>query len=154
MERSNIDVFPQADSLERIFKIINIAEPLDLLNEGNMGIILGDITGRQVRYYIHASQFLGILDKQKKFTSFGEQLRKCNLFEQRILVVQKIMTHPVFSEVYFTELILGVKLDKSEVASIMRKHINLSSDVMYNRRAQTVMSWISWVNTNDELHTN
>ena len=91
MEKSNIDVFPQADSLERIFKIIDISDPMDLLNEGNMGIVLGDITGRQVRYYIHASQYLGILDKHKQFTSFGEQLRKSNLFDRRILLVQKIM---------------------------------------------------------------
>ena len=68
MEKSNVDVFPQADNIDRIFKIINIENEEDLLNGNNMSIILGDITGRQVQYYINASQYLGILDKSKRFT--------------------------------------------------------------------------------------
>ena len=154
MEKSNsMDSFPQADNIEKIFKIINVLNPEDLQNEKAMTVVLGDVTGRQVRYYIHAAQYLGLLGKDKRLTLYGEQVRRGNLFEQRIMIAQRIMTFPVFSELYFTELILGVKLEKSEVVQLMRKHIQLSSDVMYRRRAQTVMRWIEWLHAIDELHT-
>lgn len=154
MEKSNMDSFPQADNIEKIFKIINMSNPDDLLNESAMSVVLGDISGRQVRYYVHAAQYLGVLDKAKKFTAEGEKLRKSNLFEQRISIAQRIMVFPAFSEVYFTELILGVKLEKNEVVMVMKKHIQLSSEVMYRRRAQTIMRWIEWIHSIDELHTN
>ena len=153
MEKSNVDVFPQADNIDRIFKIINIENEEDLLNGNNMSIILGDITGRQVQYYINASQYLGILDKSKRFTDFGREIRKSNLFEQKIKLAQKIMSFFVFSEVYFTEIILGVKLELQEIIQIMKKHVYFSSEAMYRRRAQTVRSWISWIHSNDELHS-
>ena len=118
-----------------------------------MTIVLGDISARQVRYYVYAAQYLGLLAKNKNFTPLGIQIRNSNLFEQRIMLAQKIMMFPVFSEVYFTELVLGVKLEKPEVVEIMKKHIHLSTDLMYRRRSQTVMRWIEWINSIDELHS-
>lgn len=153
MVKNNVDAFPQADNIDRIFKIINIGNEDDLLSVKNMSVILGDVTGRQVQYYINASQYLGILDKSKRFTEFGREIRNGNLFEQKIKIAQKIMSFLVFSEVYFTEIILGVKLEIQEVIQIMKKHVYFSSETMYRRRAQTVRSWISWIHSNDELHS-
>lgn len=150
----NNDNFPQADNIERIFQIISITDVNDLKNEAAMTVILNDISGRQVRYYINAAQFLGVLDKDKCFTQFGNELRNCNLFEQKIKIAQKIMAEPTFSEVYFTELILGAKLEKDEVVAIMKKNIVLCSDSLYRRRAQTVMRWVEWINSIDEYHVN
>ena len=148
------DNFPQADNIERIFQIINITEDNDLKSEAAMTVILNDISGRQVRYYINAAQFLGILDKDKSFTKFGNELRSSNLFEQKIKVAQRIMAEPTFSEVYFTELVLGSKLEKEEVVAIMKKNVVLCSDSLYRRRAQTVMRWVEWINSIDEYHMN
>ena len=151
MDKSND--FPQADNIERVFSIININDPSDLKNESSMAIILNDISGRQVRYYLNAARFLDVVDSNKLFTEFGNELRNCNIFEQKIKIAQKIMSIQIFSEVYFTELVMGAKLEKEEVIEIMKKHIILSSEVLYRRRAQTVMGWIKWINSIDAYHS-
>lgn len=142
--------FPQADDMSKIFKIINIDNSDDLKNTASMQIVLGDISSRQVQYYLDAAAFLSIIDEKKEFTSFGINLRKLNTYEQKILVAQKIVSNDVFGEVYFSELILGVKLEKEEIVSLMKNKVKFNSNEIYNRRAQTVLKWVEWINLNDE----
>ena len=150
MEESRRIPFPQADDVSKIFKIINVTETSDLKNVKNMQIILGDITSRQVQYYLTAAQFLGILNLKKEFTKIGLKIRSSNNYEQKIHVAKLIVSNEVFADVYFSEVILGVKLNREEISTIMRKYNLFNSEQMYHRRAQTVLKWIEWINNNDE----
>ena len=116
-----------------------------------MRIILGDITERQVQYYLNAAMFLEIIDYNRCFTEFGEMLREQNYVNQKIHLAQKIISDRTFGEVYFTEHMLGIRLSKEEIVDIMKKNIVINSQDVFLRRAQTVLKWIEWVNSNDEL---
>lgn len=150
MEKNRQIPFPQADDLSKIFKIINITNPDDLKKTNSMQIILGDISSRQVQYYLNATAFLSIINSSKEFTDFGLELRKSNIYNQKILISQKIIANDIFGEVYFSEIILGIKLEKDEIINLMKRKIKFNSDEIYNRRAQTVLKWVEWINSNDE----
>lgn len=138
--------FPQADDINKVLKIININNPEDLKNVVAMQIILGDITSRQVQYYLNAVAYLDILDEKKEFTSYGVKVRTMNQYEQKISLCQKIAGKEVFGEVYFSEKVLDVKYTCEEIIDVMKKYVSFQSDAIYNRRAQTVYKWVEWMN--------
>ena len=51
----------------------------------------------------------------------------------------------VFGTVYFSEKKYGYKFDIEEIIAVMRLYCDLSEPV-YRRRAQTVSSWLKWIN--------
>ncbi|HCI5691548.1 TPA: hypothetical protein NPO35_004852 [Klebsiella variicola subsp. variicola] len=60
---------PQADTLDRVFNIVEVkwrGEPCSELNTG--------LQERHIYYYIHAAKVLGFLDNNSKVTSVGQQL--------------------------------------------------------------------------------
>lgn len=149
MEKNKIP-FPQADDMRKIFKIISVANQDDLKNKSAMQIILGDITSRQVQYYLNATEFLGIIDSNKKFTIRGNELRQMNYYEQVIKISQIIISNEIFGEVYFSQVISGTILTREEIIPIMKKYVKFNSEEMYKRRSQTIFKWIEWINNNDE----
>jgi hypothetical protein len=140
--------FPQADDFQKVLKIINIANPDDLKQKKSMQIILGDITERQVQYYLNAVMFLGVIDLNKNFTELGIKIRKMNKFEQKIVLSQQIVSNKVFGEVYFSEKVLDIKFSKDEIVGVMKKYLKFQSEEIYYRRAQTILKWLEWVNNN------
>ena len=68
--------FPQADDIAKIKKVITVGEEAFIKDGKRMQVLLGDITDRQVQYYLSAAAFLGILNADKTFTDFGKHLRK------------------------------------------------------------------------------
>lgn len=145
--------FPQADDMAKIKKVLSVGEESFLKDVKRMQILLGDITDRQVQYYLSAAAFLGILNSDKTFTDYGRRLRNLNECEQDISLCQKIVSDEVFGEVYFSELILGITLDRDEVIAIMKKKLCFNSEEIYRRRAQTVIKWIEWIHSKDSLHS-
>ena len=111
-----------------------------------MQVILGDITPRQVQYYISAAQYLDIITIKKEFTEFGLLLRDAHETDKQILLSQRIVSKNIFGTVYFTQKVLGTKLSREEIVDIMKKENLFSSDEMYTRRSQTVLKWIEWIN--------
>lgn len=150
MEKFKNIPFPQADDFSKILKIININNPLDIKNNGIMKIILGGISDRQVQYYVTAVIFLGILDPHKNLTNLGSEIRALNEYNQKILICRLIVSNPIFGEVYFSEKILGCTLNREDIVCIMKKYLTYTSEEVYIRRAQTVIKWIEWINSNCE----
>ena len=148
MDNTKVIPFPQADDINKVLKIINISKPDDLKVSKTMQVILGDITSRQVQYYINAVAYLDILDSKKEFTPYGNKVRAMNQFEQKIALCQKISSKDVFGEVYFSEKVLDIKYTREEIIDVMKKYVTFQSDEIYNRRAQTVYKWVEWMNNN------
>lgn len=146
MEKNSVP-FPQADNIDKLLKIININSPASLSDKTRMKVILGDITERQVQYYLNAVIYLDVINSKKEFTEFGMHIRNSNSVEQMILLSQKIVSKDVFGIVYFSELISGCKLTKEEIIAIMKKYVIFNSEQLYLRRAQTVISWIEWIHS-------
>lgn len=137
--------FPQADDFKKIIKIINIDDSALLKDTSYLCAFLGDVTERQVSYYLAACDYIGIT-KKREFTSFGKQLRELSEKKQYVKLAQEIFQEDLFSEIYFIEKVYGMKLGLEEIINLMKEKVNLNTEEMYKRRAQTVSSWIDWFN--------
>ena len=138
--------FPQANDLEKVVQIINVPDEETVLNDEALGIYLDGITGRQARYYIAAAKYLGVLDSSKHFTESGKKLRSMNTYMQKVELIRLVLSDVVFGTVFITEKVLGMTLSREDVVEIIEKEYPDYCDAIYPRRAQTVMSWINWVN--------
>ena len=138
--------FPQANDLEKVVQIINVPDEDKILNDDELGAYLDGITSRQARYYIAASKYLGVLDEHKRFTEIGLKLRGMNTYMQKVELIRMVLSDIVFGTVFVTEKVLGMTLSRDDIAEIIEKEYPDYCDAIYLRRAQTVQSWISWVN--------
>lgn len=140
--------FPQADSFERI---INLCELLD-----KSELTKNDITTeygfhkRQTDYYVNAAKYLDLIKEEgdKLILSFtGEKIMQKSPTLKQLSFVKQILKHPVFHEVLKEQLKTGEVLSKCRVVEIMRKYplYNVKGENTYERRAQTVSSWIDWI---------
>lgn len=136
--------FPQADDIEKVFAILNLDNPSNLDDNEYLSVILGDLTPRQVSYYISACDFLGITNRKREYTDFGKNLRNLNNNQQIIELSKVLFSHSVFSTLFFSELKYGYKFERQEIIDIMKKYVDLNSEEIYNRRASTVSSWTHW----------
>ena len=58
-----------------------------------------------------------------------------------------VAADPIIGTVYFTERLHQMEMSVEDIVQIISKHYKLS-DAVYRRRAQTVMSWLRWLNAN------
>lgn len=146
--------FPQADDFEKIISLLNINREEDLSNNNKISALLGSITDRQVSYYVSAAEFLGLVKKEngkRNFTEKGKNLRKMNSYMQEVELASTILESPVFAKVYSLEKIVGHQ-DCYDISKVIKEKYPNYSEAIYKRRAQTVMSWLQWVESkfNDE----
>jgi hypothetical protein len=147
MGENNEFPFPQADNFDKIVSIVNIQDIDKLKDKRALGAALGDITERQVQYYISACQYLGLIDADKNFTDKGDYIRSLGESKQFVEFAKLIVSQDVFGDVYFSEKNLGCKFTREEVIEIMHdRKLGFESEEMYKRRAQTVVKWVEWVN--------
>lgn len=146
MSNKNIP-FPQADSFEKIIKILNINDEEQLKDKGYLSKLLGDVHARQVAYYLSASMYLDIVNLNKEFTEYARTLRAMSKIDQQAELALKIVSDPVFGKTFFMFRMLKDDLEIEDVIKIMKeKNIVFESKEMYKRRAQTVISWVKWIN--------
>jgi len=143
--------FPQADDFEKVISLLKIDDEEDLQSNMKISIQLGEITDRQVNYYLSAAAYLGLIEG-RKYTELGKKIREYDLIEQRIELIRLILSDEVFGTIYITEKRLGIKLSKEEIIDIMKKTVSFNSEEMFKRRAQTVASWVAWIH--NELNDN
>ncbi len=139
--------FPQADDFNKIIAIVNISKKEDLNNNELIKIILGEISDRQVNYYISAASFLGIIaiEKRKRiFTEFGIYLRQINSVLQEVELISAILSLPVFGKVFVLKKMIGEQ-NVNDIASLIKEIYPNYSDAICNRRAQTVLKWVEWI---------
>lgn len=138
--------FPQANDFEKVITILNIENAEKLVDKKYLSSLLDMVTDRQVQYYLSACAYLGLINKEKKFTKLAHELRTLNSSEQIIELARLIVSDKVFGNVYFSQKMYGMKLSTDEIVDIMKTQgVVFDSEEMYKRRAQSVSSWLAWI---------
>lgn len=137
--------FPQANDLEKVVTIMSIGDQLLIKNKVQLAHVLGVLSRRQVDYYVSACIYLGFITPSREFTPYGLRVLSLPRSEKIVEIARRIISNPVFGTVYFLQRLAGTPLEKIEVVGIMKEHVDLT-EVVYKRRAQTVMSWVEWIN--------
>lgn len=139
--------FPQANDFEKIILILNL-EDEELLNDTeSLMEILGEVTERQVSYYISATIFLKLVENingVRKFTSNARAIRMLNSYLQIAELISILLMNPIFNKIYVNTMLFG-KQDTDDIISVIKEHYPMYSDAIFERRAQTASSWINWI---------
>lgn len=138
--------FPQADDINKVMIILNVADVNSLKDKEKLKISLSDISDRQIQYYLSACMYLGLVDENKMLTPMAVHIRGLNRSEQEIALAQSIVSNNIFGYIYFLEKRLGAKLAREDIIDILKHHISFESDEMYKRRSQTIIKWVKWLN--------
>lgn len=139
--------FPQADDFEKIVTIVNISDSNALNDSVKLSQTLGGITDRQVAYYLSAATFLGLIESekgQKRFAQKCLEIRNINSYLQTAELISLILQNPVFSKVYSYTIVIGIQ-EVEDIKEVIKEYYPQYSDAIYERRAQTVLSWINWI---------
>lgn len=145
-ENNRIIPFPQANDFDKVIRILNIEQEDKLGDKLYMSVQLDMITDRQVQYYISACAYLGLVNEHKEFTQIARELRQLNSSEQTVELARLIVSDKVFGRAYFTQKMYHIKLTTEDVVEIMKENkVLFDSEAMYVRRAQTVSSWLAWI---------
>lgn len=112
--------FPQADDFEKVLAIINVDDPENLKKNDYVSMVIGELTDRQVGYYLAACKYLGLIDYNREFTLEGKWIRTLTGAIQCAEIARIIVSDEVFGSVYFQQKVLGFKFDKDDVVEIMK----------------------------------
>ncbi len=147
-EKQNRVPFPQANDFGKILKIIEIDDE-DRMSDTNYLLNYLELgTQRQISYYVSAAEFLGIVDKSRSFTSFGNELRN-SIYESRVLkLCQRIISLPVFGEIFFMQYLYKEAVDTDYISQMISDIYGIDNVEVCNRRASTVKKWLSWIDSN------
>lgn len=141
----NKTTFPQADHFEKVIRIMSVDSAYEIKDREHMSEILGGITSRQVQYYLSACEYLGLITSDRTFTAIGEKILVLPYAKKVIQLARVLISDPIFGSVYLAEKKFRYKFDSEEIISVMRAHSSMS-EPLYKRRAQTVSSWVKWLN--------
>jgi len=134
-------IFPQADDLDKIIKIISLNN--SKINTDYLKVYLNLGTDRQISYYLSACKFLDILDANNEFTEFGRSLKLHSEGTMFHLLSKKIVSKSVFGEVFFMSLKSKEVLNRDEVSQLILTLTDIENHSVAYRRSQTVISWLS-----------
>lgn len=146
--------FPQADSFERV---INLCEHLHTVNEE--GLSHEDITHiynfdkRQTQYYTNAGRYLGLIAKKNSdgiqyyLSERGKTLFRQTYRKRQLGFVKAILEHSVFANGLKLYLRKFCSPSKAEIVELMRSAdlYRVKQTSVYERRAQTIRSWLDWI---------
>lgn len=145
-------IFPQADSFFRIEDMITaLREKGDSLSVEDIREKNLDFTYRQVDYYMHAAEYLGLVEivkgknKKVKFTPKGKRIASLPYKEQKLAYAKSILESPIFSYAYRSYLANGCKISSSEIVDIINMYRSDLNNTTATRRATTVSSWLEWI---------
>ncbi len=139
--------FPQADDFDKIIQILHFPNDEDLNDIIKISSRLGDISDRQVSYYVSAAMFLGFVEVtngKRVFSKHAIAIKNMNTYMQNAEIISTILLNPVFNKTYVYSVLFGQQ-EPSVVADILNQYYPDYSDAIYKRRAQTVISWVNWV---------
>ena len=137
--------FPQANDFGKILAIIKVEEEIFISDKQKLMEILSLGTERQISYYLSACEFLDIIDSKRNFTEFGNDLRESSVDGLIIKLCRKIVSLPVFGEVFFYKYLYGESIDNNEISQLIGALYRIENDEVCNRRASTVKNWLKWV---------
>ena len=139
---------PQADSFSKVIgalKLIsnNIKTAKGIANELEFDI-------RQGKYYIDALRYIGFVKRSNnrgeyELTDKGEDVIKSNMKTRNKKIIENIICHKPFYEVYGFYLKENKIPSKEYIKNVIRKNISNMSQETVNRRASTISGWIQWI---------
>ena len=94
-----------------------------------------------------ACVYLGFITVNRDFTPYGLRVLSLHRTEKKVEIARRIISDPVFGQVFFMQRMIGALLEREEIITIMKQHTVLTED-LYKRRAQTVASWVEWIDSN------
>lgn len=139
--------FPQANDLEKVITVMSIESPELVKDRGHIAHILGDVTDRQVTYYVSACVYLGFVTPKREFTPYGLKVLAMPRTEKIVEMARRIISDPIFGYVFFMQRMIGVPLEREDIIELMKQHTVLTEE-LYKRRAQTVVKWVNWIDAN------
>ena len=72
-------------------------------------------------------------------------------FSEKIVeIARRIISDSIFGYVFFMQRLLGIKLERESIIDLMKKHTVLTEQ-LYIRRAQTVVKWVEWIDSNFQM---
>jgi DNA adenine methylase len=148
-EQSKTTYVPQADDPSKIVALLEgVAEGLTTADQLATRF---QFDPRQSNYYGEAAEELGMLTREKRrgfaLTSLGTKLAKDNSDVAARLVIERILTLPVFREIAESAIKTG---DPTVPQDQIPKMILHASKGRYNettvrRRTQSVVAWLNWI---------
>ncbi len=137
--------FPQADDFNKIISIVNMENVINFKDKDKIRHVIGDLTDRQIQYYLSACMYLGVIDEFKEITELGRKIRTMTIVDQEIELAKCIISNDVFGYVFFLQKKLNIKLTRDEIIDIMKQYVSFESEEVYKRRAQTIIKWLEWI---------
>lgn len=146
-------MFPQADSVDRLFQVLDIVKTNPGINASAIGEMM-DLTGRQGAYYSAACVYLGLLRRGKygqsykyRLTEYAKGMVEASWKERNLKMIEAIARHLVFYHFIKQYLDTQEPPSKAEITEWLGNNIDkLNCDNgTPARRAGTVLGWINWV---------
>lgn len=153
MENTDIP-FIQANSFERIISLMeNLYNSPKTEKEIAEEVMQFDI--RQSSYYYNAGRYLGLFTKKIEtgqssklihLTSLGNKIHKMNYKNRNLTLISLILSHQIFANCFDHIIKTGTLPSKTFIKNNMRE-LNVCSNSLLNRRANSVEGWLKWIIT-------
>ncbi len=141
--------FIQADNFERIVSLLENMYENPMTSEEIIELM--KFTSRQRDYYFNAGKYLGLFKKIKEdkitrygLTSIGVNVFKKSYKDRQLELVKLILSHRIFRDLFGEIVETGVIPDHSRVVELELEY-NVCSEKVAQRRATSVLCWLSWI---------
>lgn len=145
--------FPQADKMYRVISLMELLYKKQVTKNDITSEYA--FTDRQTNYYTDAGRYLGLIDKERdennnvlfKLSAKGRYIMGLEYKERQLAIVAQILEHRIFREILELHLQCGEMPDKQTIIRRMKEAgiYKVQKDKTYNRRANTISSWINWI---------
>ena len=146
-------MFPQADSVDRLFQVLDIVKSQPGINATTIGEKM-DLTGRQGAYYSAACVYLGLLKRARygqtykyRLTEYAKDMVEAPWKGRNMRMIEAMARHQVFYHFIKQYLDTQEAPTKKEITEWLGNNIDKLNceNGTPARRAGTVLGWINWV---------
>lgn len=146
-------MFPQADSVDRLFQVINIVKSKPGITSIDIGKMM-NLTERQGAYYSAACVYLGLLKRDRcghsykhRLTDYAKEMVESSWKQRNVMMIKAIARHLVFYHFIKQYLDSQKAPSKAEITEWLGNNIDKlnCANGTPARRAGTVLGWINWV---------
>lgn len=133
------DKIPQADELDRIFVLLELASNFKQISSKSMG----GITERQVSYYKHAAKVLRYLDERNCVTAAGSYVASLDKERRLITTANQFGTSDCgWAWLNWSKVSTLAQIDRSSAVEFLTSMAPGLSESTAKRRAVTLKSWV------------
>ena len=142
--------FIQADRFDRIISLmerLNGLEPGCGMTTSEIAQFMGT-TDRQAGYYPAAGEYLGVFTRGRNYaelSKIGRQIMACNYYDRQRRLAELMFQHATLNEAYRAMISNGRIPSQVEIVSIMLSHNVCNGKSTVERRAQSVIGWMKWL---------